>query len=449
MLELTFITSSNVKLNHANHLCKDYAVNVVSYKKKYYGIGYEEPRIHEREELLKQSIEDALKRWKKNISKPDEKFFFIEDTSVIIHALSHDGREVPGVDIKYWMQENDFFSLDQMLKQRNNDRRVTVRSDVLLMLTSSLRTKEGEHFVKFTSEMNGTIVDQEYDVKTNPVYPWLDEKTFNKWFVPDGCNLPISMLNISEADKHDFRAGAFQGMLNFLVNNKQTQHKDTDGISASMVQGGLLLGTPLFIVSGPTCAGKTTLAEYMVNNYAYYHIEASDFMYLNYYNKLGIGSSITISEFAKQALIQKPDIVVNEILKFMNSIQEGPIIITGLRTTIEINTFLQKYKGSYSIEIVTVNANEGIRLNRYLTRNRGGAATKEKFYTDSKIQDEMGLSSLIKNYSENTLINNGTIEEYYNKFIMQYEKELLNVNQFASQEIEKIKPAALEDAILI
>jgi dephospho-CoA kinase len=449
MLELTFITSSNVKLNHAIHLCRDYTVNIVGYKKKYYGKGYEEPRIHERDELLKRSIEDALERWKKNISKADEKFFFIEDTSVIIHSLSHKGIEVPGVDIKYWMQENDFYLVDQMLKQHDNDRRVTVRSDVLLMLTSSLKREGEESFVRFSSKINGTIVDHEYDIKTNPVCPWLDNKTFNKWFVPDGCDFPISMLDITEADRHDFRAGAFQGMLNFLVNNKQIQHKDTESSFATMTQAGLPIGTPLFIVSGPTCAGKTTLAEYLINSYGYYHIEASDFMYLNYYNKLGIGSSITISEFAKQVLKQKPDIVVNEIIEFMGLIQEWPVIITGLRTATEIDAFLRKYKGSYLIEIVTVNAEEEVRLSRYLARNRGGSATKEKFYIDSKTQDEMGLSSLIDKYSGNVFDNNGTLDEYYNKFVMRYESDLLNVNQFAFQETEKIRPRALEDAILI
>lgn len=449
MLELTFITSSNIKLNHANHLCKNYTVNVVGYKKKYYGKGYDEPRIYERDELLKHSIDDAFRRWKKNISRPEEKFFFIEDTSVIIHALSQDGIEVPGVDIKYWMQENDFQSVDKILKRHGNDRRVTVRSDVLLMLTSSLKKEGEEPFVRFTSETHGTIVDYEHDITTNPFYPWLDNKTFNKWFVPDGCELPISMLSISEADKHDFRAGAFLSMLNFLEDNKLIQCKDNESSFASMTQVGLPIGMPFFIVSGPTCAGKTTLAEYMVNRYGYYHIEASDFMYLHYYKKLGIGSSITISEFAKKALAEKPDIVVEEILKYLETIEERPVIITGLRTIKEIEAFFQKYKGSYSIEIVSVNANENIRLNRYLIRNRGGTATREKFYIDSQLQYEMGLASLIEKYSENTVINDGTLEGFYNKFVNRYEKELSNINQFISQDIRKIKPKALEDAILI
>lgn len=449
MLELTFITSSNIKLNHANHLCKSYEVRIVGYKKKYYGKGYEEPRIHERDELLKQSIEDALKRWKKNISRPDEKFFFIEDTSVIIHALSHDGIEVPGVDIKYWMQRNNFSTLDQSLKINNNDRRVTVRSDILLMLTTSLRKSGKEPFIRFTSKMDGTIAEQEYDIETNPIYPWLDNQTFNKWFIPDGCNIPISMLNISEADKYDFRAGAFRDMLDFLVDNKQTQSKKYESFPSVAVPGVLPIGPPLFLVSGPTCAGKTTLAEYLSEYYAYYHIEASDFMYLNYYNRLGLGKSISISDFAKQALIENPSIVVDEILNFISSNQFGPIIITGFRTTFEIDTFQNKFKGSYPIEILIIDSNETERLERYLNRNRSGLATRESFYRDSKIQNDMGLLSLIKKYQGNTLFNNTNLTEFYNNFVERYKENLSNEMKLTLHTIKEIKPPALQEAILI
>ena len=50
--------------------------------------------------------------------------------SVRIEALSHDGVEVPGVDIKYWMEEQTFARLDAALCSGGNDRRAIVRSDI-------------------------------------------------------------------------------------------------------------------------------------------------------------------------------------------------------------------------------------------------------------------------------------------------------------------------------
>lgn len=449
MLKLTFVTSSSIKLHHAIHLCDDYDIKIDSHKKMHYGKGYEEPRIRERDELLKRSIEDALKRWRKYASRPDETFFFIEDTSVIIHALSNDKEEIPGVDIKYWMKENDFKSIDCMLKEKGNDRRVTVRSDVLLTLPRELKDKHSKPYIRFTSETHGTLSEKEYDFTTNPVYPWLDNKTFNKWFIPDGCSHPISMLKIDEADKHDFRVSAFRDMLKFLEENNQVKRKNINDSLATMVQVGFPIGMPLYLVSGPTCAGKTSLAEFMVDKYGCYHIEASDFMYLKYFQKLGIGSSITISDFAKKSLEEKPDIVVEEILQYLESMEEGPVIITGLRTSDEINAFKRNYRGSYDVKVVTVDADEDVRLNRYLKRNRGGKTSKEKFLKDSGTQLKMGLDNLMKIHADSVILNNSTFDLYYSEFTERYKDELINANSSRFDTSKIVPPSALEDAVMI
>ncbi|HDL00737.1 MAG TPA: hypothetical protein ENH23_00695, partial [candidate division Zixibacteria bacterium] len=304
-------------------------------------------------------------------------------------------------------------------------------------------------YVSFTSEVRGTIADHEYNITTNPVNPWLDDKTFNKWFVPDGCSAPLSTLNIGDADKYDFRADAFMDMLIFLEKKKRIRRKDEIAPYSPMVQVGFPIGPPLLVVSGPTCSGKTTLAKFMADRYGYYHIEASDFMYLKYFQKLGIGSSVKISDFAMQALAEKPDIVVEEILIYINLIDELPIIITGLRTLNEIHSFVVGYKGSNEIEILIIDAMEEIRLDRYLKRNRGGTTTKEKFFSDSQTQNEMGLGYLIEKYTHKAILNNGSFDEYYNKFVTRYGGKLLNASPFLPLGDKRIKPNALEDAILM
>jgi len=447
MFELNFITSNRLKLAHAKHLCRDYAV--VIRKQRHYGKGYEEPRIFERESLLAQSIEDALIRWKKNVSKPDEKYFFIEDTSVIVHALSDEHREMPGVDIKYWMQENDFAAVDALLKAKGNNRRVTVRSDVLLTLAKDLANKLGEKYICFTSQANGLIVDRERPFETNPVYPWLDNKTFNKWFVPDGCIEPISMLPIHVADKYDFRAGAFQEMLAFLEHHGVIKRREVARSYALGTQPNLPIVPCLFIVCGPTCAGKTTLAEYMITKYGFYHVEASDFMYLSYFEKLGFNSSISIAEFAKQALAEKPSIVADLILKHIMSIASAPIVITGFRSIKEIIHFMENYTGIFNPEVVTIDAPKEVRLGRYLKRDREGMATPSSFERDSRIQGEMGLKQLMASYINKLIINDSSFEVFYERFNKRYENDLTNLKPFSQREIKTVKPKALQDAILM
>ena len=101
MTDLTFVTSNQTKLAHARYLCRDYHVNILSYKKFYYGIGYDEPRIYDRKQLLTASFYDAAARWKRNVSGSEGRIFFIEDTSMRLDALSDDENERPGVDVKY------------------------------------------------------------------------------------------------------------------------------------------------------------------------------------------------------------------------------------------------------------------------------------------------------------------------------------------------------------
>src|SRR5689334_9472668 len=115
MLEVIFLTSNNVKLAHARYLCREYTIEIS--KQKYYGISYEEPRIQDRALLLQQSIADAEERLRKYSPRRKDQFFFIEDTSLIIHSLSENG-EFPGVEVKYWMKENDFASIDKALKNK-------------------------------------------------------------------------------------------------------------------------------------------------------------------------------------------------------------------------------------------------------------------------------------------------------------------------------------------
>jgi hypothetical protein len=68
-IELIFITSSNTKLAHVEYLTDEYNVEIS--KQKNYGIGYEEPRIYNREQLLSESYKDALERFAKNVSNPE------------------------------------------------------------------------------------------------------------------------------------------------------------------------------------------------------------------------------------------------------------------------------------------------------------------------------------------------------------------------------------------
>jgi inosine/xanthosine triphosphate pyrophosphatase family protein/adenylate kinase family enzyme len=454
MFKLLFLTSNRTKFQHARYLCRDYEIEIIL--KSTYGVAYNEPRTLDRDNLLKESIKNAIERLlkkKKKVLKATKdvnailnKFFFIEDTSVIINALSKGSDEFPGTEIKYWMKEHDFASIDKLLKDSGNDRRVMVRSDILLYLPKYWREGQNEAYKRFTSFELGTITEKEYDLKTNDLYPWLDNKSFNKWFVPIGCKLPLSMLPIEKANKHDFRAGAFKNMLDFLEKKQLIRKKVSKKITQRTLS---LFDTPTFLVCGLPCAGKTTLGDFLSNDYGYYHIEASDFMYLSFYERHGINSSVKIPDFAEKVLIESPSIVVEQTLTHLAEIGDVPFVITGFRSPNEIEIFINKYKGFNKIYQIFVDADFEKRYQRNLMRKReGDIGTEKDFRNRDKQQLRMGLKKIKTKLKSGIIFNNSDFESYFKSFLMKYPQILQPENKFLPK-IPKERPKDLEDAILI
>lgn len=436
MVELIFFTSSRIKLAHARYLCRDYAVRVVGFREKTFGAPYVEPRIHDREQLIESSYQDALQRWQK--TAPSGGLFFIEDTSVTIDVLSTE-RETPGLDVKYWMAETDFAMLDAQLKALGNNRCATVRSDLVLHLPPEWIDAESKSYKCFTSTVSGHVTEKELAFETNTMYPWLDNRTFNKWFVPDGCSQPISMLPISEADKHDFRAPAFREMLEFLEGRKKIFRR-----TEPEVQSSFGFESRLFIVCGPSCAGKTTLAEYLAERYGYYHIEASDFMYLSYYQRHGVIPVTNIGNFAEQALRDQPEIVAEQVLQNILQNKPAPVIVTGFRSAAEIEWFRDHYMGKYPVEVVYVTADQATRYARSLIRQREGEAEgREAFVRRDAQQAAMGLAELERYFAANMIENNGSLENYFSSFETRYPHDV------ESKPKNQALPGRLEELILL
>lgn len=439
MNEITFLTTSRIKLAHARHLCKDYNVKISQHKELYYGKSYDEPRITDREQLLKESINNAISTWRKYFSNADEKPFFIEDTSVRINALSSGSIEIPGVDIKFWMKENDFNQIDKLLKSKGNDRSATVYSHLVLFLPRTLQIQLNKEYVVFSSSMNGFITNFEYQIETNPLYPWLDNKTFNKWFIPDGYNVPISLLNIEDADNVDFRKGAFESMLTFLNENKLLFKKVEQPISYT------LEFEPYFIICGPTCSGKTTIAQYLLKRYNYYHIEASDFMYLNYYETHGTSSQVSIGEFAKSALETNPAIVVDRLINHLRILGNVPTVITGFRSPAEIEIFNSKSSKVLSQKLIYLDADFNLRFQRWSERKRDvDFESMASFQNQNKIQEEMGLLKIKELPKFEIFLNERTLPEFFENFQKHYlsqppkEKENFDFTAFSILKLEDL-----------
>ena len=447
MTDITFVTSNLSKLAHARYLCRNYQVNILHYKKFFYGVGYEEPRIYDRKQLLAESFKDAVARWKRNVTERDNRLFFIEDTSVKIDALSEGDNEVPGVDVKYWMRETDFNLLDQELKNKGNNRKCSVTSHVMLFLTEDLQKKLGitEDYKIFKSTAYGEITEKEYSFETQILYPWLDNKTFNKWFVPNGYSLPVSLLDISQTDTGDFRKGAFEQMLTFLEENGAIKNKRRFGNQLH------LQFYDSFVVCGRTCAGKSTIGKFLVDEYGYYHIEASEFMTHKLLETHGSKSNIDKHLFASKVLKVEPLFVVNKLIDFLHEHEiYDKFVITGFRTKDEVDAF---FKAVYDnmLHLVYINSNFEERFKRWRLRRREvDSYSENRFREIDTIQDGMGVGEIESILGVKTIDNNTDglmrfFRSFRKKFLDESNRDAIRLNK---KELKTIK-ISLEKAILI
>ncbi len=408
MLALTFFTSNPTKLAHGRYLAESEPIEIHGFRQRTYHAGYEEPRLQSREDLLAASYESAVQQAKKARILSPRHFFILEDTSVTIDALSTPTEEVPGLDVKYWMREATFDSVDASIHAAGGNRKATVRSDVLLHIPSAYRKLWGTgEYVVFTGEQSGSIVERETAFSTNVMYPWLDNQTFNKWFRPEGASGALGSLPIDEANTYDFRRKAFEKLFRFLREHKL--------LRSPTPQRRLPLQRDInYIICGYTCAGKTTASQHLARSFDYLHVEASDFMHLAYYMRHDVPDRISIGDFAEQALLEKPEIAAEAIAKYVQADVESPCVISGFRSVREIDWLVEKL-GEYGkrFRLVFVRSPQTERFTRMVKRSRSGDVNDvARFRSRDEQQERMGLEVIADDPRTVAWDNGSELSEY-------------------------------------
>lgn len=406
MLDLTFFSTNATKIAHFRYISAKFGLRIKSFREVNYYASYSEPRIDDRDELLKQSYFSALSQWKKRQRRQDDgtNTFFFEDTSVRIEALSHDV-ETPGVNVKFWMKDMSFSKLDEILKRHGGDRRATVRSDIVMHLPQRWKDLLGmtDDFIWFYGETKGEICLTEQNIESNLLFTWLDDKSFNKWFIPEGASKPLSAMKIAEADIYDFRRRAFEKVGQVLDKLKFIQSKFVSS-NKQMELPKIPVLPAVIVICGPSCAGKTTIATWINDMYGIPHIEASDFMYKAFWERHGLRSKYSIGDFAVAALESQPDIVALPIAKYIHEENFSIVIVTGFRSLDEVKIFREELPEDMKLELVYLNAKKEIRLARAIKRNRDKITSEKFFYRDVQ-EEKMGLLNISK-YEKTVSIDN-------------------------------------------
>ena len=174
---VVFFTSSRAKFVQAQLVFESAGLNL-SHRSN------EERPYHEsysgtKEDLLAAAIKELRKRGGVSGS-----YFFIEDTSIRIEALS--GHEdYPGLEAKEWFERTSFEEVDRAVSE-SGDRRAVIRSCIALAVPTLTRP------LYFYGETEGTIAPKPAEFDPDPLLPWLSPNNFSAWFIPNGTSQTLS-----------------------------------------------------------------------------------------------------------------------------------------------------------------------------------------------------------------------------------------------------------------
>lgn len=312
-----------------------------------------------KEKLLEQAILEIIERERDVV-------FFLEDTSLRIDAFSSTSLDVPGLAVKEWFQGITFEQLDQQLRNKGNNRAATIESGIALHLPGRSRP------VFFFGESVGQVANVASDFRTSSIHPWLNSRTFDGWFIPDGTHKRLGQMSADESMRWHFRSRALVLLAERLVEytavvnlpprsifvRRKRYHKGQKNLFRDK--------NPILVVCGERASGKTMIGDYLSNKYGFDHFEAS-MVVRKYFRELG-ETDQSLDEFATGFHMQMGDDIVASSLSDEFGLTDSPkAVVTGFRKLEELR-YLEDNHIEY--KIVFVISNDRSRFDRYLDRGR-------------------------------------------------------------------------------
>lgn len=377
MPRVAFFTSNQSKFSQAKVFLEAHGAQLSFLPTD--SLAYPENYAGTAEDLLYEAVERVRAR-----TSTAATFFFIEDTTVRIEALSTYG-EFPGLATKEWFDSTSFDELDAALRLRDNDRRCAVRSSIALSVPGVLQPRL---LIGVTA---GLVADAPSSASGSVFTPWLDPRSFSGWFIPDGATTALAEMSFEESLEYDFRIRAFRQVLDRVIEYTAVLNAPASIYfvkSGAEAQQPTLFNTSpkLLVVIGPTCAGKTTFGLRSQTHADYSFIDASSIVKLLQHN--ANKGSDSVHDFARSILAETPDVVARYLLSNVLPDVTRPLVVTGLRTLEELDLICGAYD---NVKIVYINAPQRLRYERHVRRNSREVLSYAQFCSLDDRQHEYGL----------------------------------------------------------
>lgn len=337
--------------------------------------------------------------------------FFVEDTSLRLESMSTPPEDFPGLTVKEWFAQTSFENLDRALKDKGNDRRAVVKSDIALHVPGL------NHPVFFHGDTEGVVADSPPTFQENSQYPWLTPASFNGWFVPDGCKKRLGEMSLEESWQYDFRNRCLQALIErleeytALINIPGPYYvRRTPSASPEQLKFSAFEPTrTALMVVGHTCAGKTTFGEYAAHHHDLLYIEASAILRI-IEDKAGITDPAPFIAAKNTLETFGTDVVARKILELYGGQLERGFVITGFRTIEEVEVIRTHFS---DVRVVLVEASERTRFQRHIERVRTPQIRSiEEFRKLDEQQWSFGLLRVAEEFADIRVVNEDSLEEY-------------------------------------
>lgn len=168
----------------------------------------------------------------------------------------------------------------------------------------------------------------------------------------------------------------------------------------------------IICVVGPSCAGKTTSAQYIQDKTGIPVIEASDSVEQR---RDANAPDVPLTTFAEERLAKEgKETFARNVADIIENCQSQHVIISGFRTIEEYNYIQEEYHDT-RIRLYGLYANSLLRFQRKKHRDNPGSEYSYKDFIQKDFKEyQFGVTDLMENVS-NIIINESTFQALYNR----------------------------------
>ncbi|WP_229121649.1 AAA family ATPase [Halapricum desulfuricans] len=165
----------------------------------------------------------------------------------------------------------------------------------------------------------------------------------------------------------------------------------------------------ILCIVGPSCAGKTTSAEYIQERRDTDHFEASEFVKSRYSNSTFSGS---LMEFVKTEFDREgKETFARPVCGEISEADESEAIISGFRTKQEVDFIKKKFS---DVLVVGLYANSLLRYQRKLRRDNPESEYEyQDFLQKDFIEYNFGIMEMFDSEEDILIVNEGTLDNLY------------------------------------